>query len=59
MVKWYNLRSHRHSDPEYLNAYGGPSHADAHRYGYEHSHIDPACDRYKYPDSPKLHPPLG
>ena len=64
-------RSDKHLHPvsrEY--AYGhehcndGPhEHRDAYSigdsYGPSFGHIDPGCDRYKYPDSPKLHPPLG
>lgn len=48
-----SIRSH--SEPEYRDAYGGRPHADTHRGGYEHSHIDPDCHRYKYPNA-NIHP---
>lgn len=49
------IDSHKHSAPPDSDCYGGPGHRDAHRDGYEHSHIDPGCDRYKYP-YPNGHP---
>ena len=49
------IYSHRHSEHPDSDCYG-PGHGDAHKHTiahptdiYEHSHIDPDCERYKYP----------
>lgn len=53
------IHSHRHSEPCDRDAYAGKPHGDAHRHGYEHSHIHPDCYRYKYPDARPSNAPLS
>ena len=55
------IYSHRHSEHADSDCYG-PGHGDAHKHTnarptdiYEHSHIDPDCQRYKSP-YPNGHP---